>query len=53
MKKWLFDISADGGKTWTTQWLTIREAESEIRHGHIVKRRRNLLIPGYTLKEDL
>lgn len=36
MKKWPFDISADGGKTFTRQWLTIQEAEEERRRGYIV-----------------
>lgn len=32
-----FQISADGGKTWTEQYLTYREAAAEYQKGHIVK----------------
>ena len=45
----LFDISADGGKTYTTQWLTNNEAEEikkEFPHYIIIKRD-----PGQFYKE--
>lgn len=36
MGKALYDISADGGMTWTKQWLSPEDAEKEVRtHGHI------------------
>lgn len=33
----IFHISADGGETWTTQWLTYREAAAEYQKGNAVK----------------
>ena len=33
-----FDISADGGHTWTTQLISYLEAADEVAMGHIVKR---------------
>lgn len=33
----LYSISADGGETWTEQWLTAREAETEAKQNHIVR----------------
>jgi len=37
-KMYLFDISADGGKTWTAQWLTEEEADEHRReHGYILE----------------
>lgn len=46
--KWLYDISADGGKTYTTQWLTEEDAEYEKEgYGNIVLKRQSLLIPEY------
>lgn len=37
-KPQLYSISADGGETWTEQWLTAREAEAEVKQNHIVRR---------------
>lgn len=53
MGKWLYDISADGGKTYTTQWLTACEAEEEKAKGRAVVRRKNLFILSETLCEGL
>lgn len=48
MKKWLYDISADGGKTYTAQWLTEDEARDEKEmYGHIVLKRKHLPVPAY------
>lgn len=47
LSEWLYDISADGGKTYTTQWLHEAEAEAEKANGNIVLKRRNLMIPEY------
>jgi hypothetical protein len=47
MKEWLYDISADGGQTYTTQWLYEAEAKAEKENGYIVLKRRNLMIPEY------
>lgn len=33
-----YNISADGGETWTTQYLTAPEAEEAMREGYIVKK---------------
>lgn len=30
-------VSADGGRTWTTQYLTLSEIEDERNQGNIVK----------------
>lgn len=35
-----YDISADGGETWTTQYLTESEAKDERAQGHIVLQRK-------------
>lgn len=35
-KLYLYEVSADNGKTWTTQWLTANEAEEHERSGCIV-----------------
>lgn len=35
---YLYDISADGGQTWTSQWLIENEAEEEKKNGWIVKK---------------
>lgn len=43
MGLWLYDISADNGKTWTTQWLTPIESVEEKNKGKIVKKRIRLL----------
>lgn len=44
----LYDISADGGNSWSTQWLTETEATNEKEmYGHIVLKRDHLLIPAY------
>ena len=51
MKYWLFDVSADGGRTWTTQWLTIHEAQQEIKCGNLVSRKEHLLTPHITHRE--
>lgn len=32
-----FEISADGGSTWTTQFMTFIDAVNEVNLGHIVK----------------
>jgi len=32
-----YNISADGGETWTTQYLTTDEAENERKAGYIVE----------------
>lgn len=34
---WLFYISADGGNTWTEQWLTDAEAAEHEAQGFIVR----------------
>ena len=48
MDKWIYDISADGGKTYTTQWMTESEAIDEMEmYDHIVLKRKHLLIPSY------
>lgn len=47
MTDWLYDISADGGKTYTAQWLYESEAEAEKANGNIVLKRSNLMIPEY------
>lgn len=37
-----YRISADGGKTWTVQWLTEEEAQEEVsRYGHLCERADN------------
>ena len=35
-KLYLYEVSADNGKTWTTQWLTPNEAEEHEINGCIV-----------------
>lgn len=35
-----YKISADGGETWTTQYITEDEAERERKEGYIVERER-------------
>ena len=46
--RWLYDISADGGKTYTAQWLTEEEAKDEKEmYDHIVLKRKTLLIPEW------
>lgn len=35
-KLYLYEISADDGNTWTTQWLTANEAEEHEKNGCIV-----------------
>lgn len=35
-KLYLYEVSADDGKTWTTQWLTANEAEEFEVNGCIV-----------------
>ena len=47
MTDWLYDISADDGKTYTTQWLYEHEAETKRANGNIVLKRRHLVIPEY------
>lgn len=43
MALWLYDISSDNGKTWTSQWLTPIEAAEEKSKGKIVRKRVYLL----------
>lgn len=38
----LCDISADNGKSWTTQWLNESEVEEERKHGHLISKREQL-----------
>lgn len=33
----VYVISADGGKTWTSQWLTKEDVQWHLNHGYIVK----------------
>ena len=50
--RWLYDISADGGKTYTTQWLTEEEAKYEKEgYDHIVLKRKTLLIPEWLRRQ--
>lgn len=35
-KLYMYELSADDGKTWTTQWLTANEAEEHEKNGYIV-----------------
>ena len=49
--KWLYDISTDGGRTFTAQWLTEEEANDEKEmYDHIVLKRKRLLVPAYCVK---
>ena len=37
-KLYMYELSADNGKTWTTQWLTANEAEEHEKMGYIVNK---------------
>jgi hypothetical protein len=38
-KMYLYEVSADNGSTWTTQWLTENEAMEHDKMGYIVKQK--------------
>ena len=35
-KLYMYELSADDGKTWTSKWLTANEAEEHEKNGYIV-----------------
>ena len=37
-----YRISADGGETWTIQWMTQSEAEKEKKAGKLVEREKEI-----------